>query len=97
MISSGDGLDSRPISPPSAYQPVTQRGDIESLNDTDEGVEALNIAEKHVKENDCTLVRSFTPGNRQLDHAPPPDGGLQAWLQGMKIYSSILSNRMKNT
>ncbi|RDW74130.1 hypothetical protein BP5796_07572 [Coleophoma crateriformis] len=75
-----DGTESRSV-PGNTYEPVTRGRDIESQAGTEDGGDGIDVAEKGAQENDCTLVRSFTPGNRQLDIEPPPDGGMQAWLQ----------------
>lgn len=82
LPSEGAELRSDPYEAGNTYESVTRGRDIESLAGTDSGADGNQISEKRTQENDCTLVRSFTPGNRQLDVEPPPDGGMQAWLQG---------------
>jgi hypothetical protein len=82
MTSSQAGCESESRDDVKTYAPIARSSGFQSPDDTTEATKAVEMRGKG-EENDCTLVRSFTPSNRQLALVHPPDGGVQAWLQGM--------------
>jgi hypothetical protein len=79
---SGENNELTILRPEAAKKDVKIGADIASFAVAENRADGINLFGKNIEENDCALVQSFTPGNRQFDIEPPPDGGIQAWLQG---------------